>query len=121
LCLRAFFPSRSARDHSGGGESLTQHIFAARQAYPLHRAMGLAERELERHRHLDDLLSYLADTGTHARDSLPRDVQDVFKRRRDAHRIRRAPFHPRNLSRRHSGPRWTAHLCVWLCLEHFLC
>jgi len=82
--------------------------------------VGLVEREPECHRHLDDLLPSLADASTRTGDTLPRDVEDVYKHRRDTHRVSRAPFHPRDRSHHHSGQECTAHVCVCLCLDHVL-
>src|SRR5579863_7012292 len=60
----------SALDHHAGGVCHAWHILAGRQAYPPRRAVDLAERGLECHRHFDDLLPSPANAGTNARDTL---------------------------------------------------
>ena len=55
-----------ALDRHAGGVCRTSRIFAKRQAYPARRAVGLAERELEHHPHLNDLLPSPAHASTHA-------------------------------------------------------
>jgi hypothetical protein len=54
------------------------------EANPPRRAVGhtASERELERHRHLNDLLPSPLNASTHARAALHRDIQDVYKHRR---------------------------------------
>jgi hypothetical protein len=70
------------------------------------RAMGLSERELEHHRHLDDLLSRPTNASTLAASARSRDiVQDVHQSGCDACRVRRALFHPQHRSSRQLGPR----------------
>ena len=111
----------STLDHRAGTDCRTSRIYVDRQDHKARRAMGVAERQLEHHRHLDDLLPYSADASSHARGALPRDVQDVYKYRRDAHRVCRSPFHHRNRSRRHIRPESATRLCVWPRLDQLLC
>jgi hypothetical protein len=84
--------------------------------------MGLSERGLEYYRHLDDLLPPPTDASTLAASARSGDVvQDVHQCGCDARRVRRALLHPRDRLSRHPGPKWTAHICIWICLEHVLC
>jgi len=95
-------------------------IFAEQQARPLHHGMGITERDLECHRHLNDLLSCPAVASTHAGGAHPKNIQHVYKYRHDTHRVCGTLVHRRNRSRHYGGPECTAPLCVWLCLERIL-
>ena len=68
------------------------------------RAMGLSKRELEHHRHVDDLLPAPTNASTLAAGAQLGDVQDVHQYRCDAYRVLSAPFHHRHWCSRHFGP-----------------
>ena len=72
---------------------------------------------LEWHRHLDDMPPSPPDASARAGDTLPRNVKDVYKRRRDAHRVRGTYFHHWDWSHHSSSPEWTADLFVYICLD----
>src|SRR5579863_5052456 len=84
----------SAFYHHGCRERHTGYFYTEREARPARCAVGLVERELEHHRHLDDLLPSHAHASPNTGDAPPRDVQNVYKRRHDVHRVCRTPFHP---------------------------
>jgi hypothetical protein len=65
--------------------------------------MGLSERKLEHHRHLDDLLSPATNASTLAASGRIRGVQDVHQYRCDARRVRRTIYHRRHWCSRHIG------------------
>src|SRR5712691_5422304 len=122
LCFLAFFWFVRGRGLYGDSEILTvssPHIFSARKACPPHRAVGIAERDLECHHHLDDLLPSPPDASTHA-GGAPRAVQHVHKHCHDAHRVCGTLHHPWNWSGHRSSPEWTTPRCVLLCLERVL-
>jgi hypothetical protein len=104
----------------GGGERHTRYIYAEREPYQARRAMGCAERELERDRHLDDLLPSHADASAHAGGAFHRAVRHVYKHRHHANRVCRAIFHHWHRPRHHSRKEGTDRICIWLCLEYFL-
>ena len=72
--------------------------------------MGLAQRELECRRHLDDLLSSSADASASTAGPHPIDIQDVYKYCRYAHRVCGTLHHPWYYRRRHRSPEETTHL-----------
>ena len=74
------------------------------QLAPARSAMDFSERELEHHRHVDDLLPPPTNASTLAAGAQLGDVQDVHQYRCDARRVLSAPFYRRRWFARHLGP-----------------
>ena len=108
------FPFLSTRDpHNSRGRSARQICAERWQSCSSRRGVGLADRQPEYYRHLDDMLPYPAGASTHAGGALTRDVQHVHKHRGGAHRVRCPDFRHRDRSRRRDGQELTAHLCIF--------
>ena len=97
-----FVFSCSARDLVGVGLRPISRLYPKQHA-PRRRTMGLSERELEHHRHLDDLLPPPTDANALAASARSRDVQDVHQHRRDDRRVLRALYPHRHRRSRHRG------------------
>ena len=108
------FPFLSACDpHNSRGRSARQICAKRWQSCSSRRGVGLADRQLEYYRHLDDMLPSPAGASTHARGALTRGVQRVHKHRGGAHRVRCPVFRHRDRSRRRGGQAFTVHLCIF--------